>query len=224
MTHPGGLIELKEGTVSKNGTAILSGVNLTINKGEKVLLKGESGSGKSTLVKTLLLYEHLEGSLRFNGETVERNNLCQYRREIGYMGQTPPHLDMPVTGFLEMPFGFKSNKSRPRDKEKTLELLRQLNFTGAVLDKNFVDLSGGERQRLLMVQMLLLDKPVYFLDEVTSALDQKNIRAAVSMVCNSPERTVLAIAHNPEWEEFCSRVITMDNGKIVNDTGRTRGR
>jgi ABC-type transport system involved in cytochrome bd biosynthesis fused ATPase/permease subunit len=65
--------------------------------------------------------------------------------------------------------------------------------------------------------MLMLNRPIYLLDEVTSALDKKNIRAAVSLITGDETRTILSVSHNQEWEESCTRVIEIDRGKIVKD-------
>ena len=212
------MIQVEHLNVTKQETTILEDIDLTIRKGDKILLKGESGSGKSTLIKSLLYFEHFTGRLLFNGNPITRENLCQYRRQTGYIGQTIPNFTETVRNFLAIPYGFKANKNRTIPPQRLEELLNTLNFDETVLDKNYQELSGGEKQRLVILQMLLLDKPIYFLDEVTSALDKKNITAAVLAITNDKERTILSIAHNPEWEEHCTRIIEMDKGKIINDT------
>lgn len=192
-------------------------INLTVHKGDKILLKGESGSGKSTLIKSILYFEHFTGRILFKGSPITRENLSQYRRQTGYIGQTIPNFTENVRDFLAIPYGFKANKDRTMDPQRLARLLETLNFDRNIPDKNYSELSGGEKQRLVILQMLLLDKPVYFLDEVTSALDKKNITAAVSAFTNDNHRTVLSIAHNPEWEDHCTRIIEMDKGRIIND-------
>jgi putative ABC transport system ATP-binding protein len=216
------MIELEHLKVIKRDTVILKDINLTIQKGDKILLKGESGSGKSTLIKSLLYFEHFQGRIIFNGEPITRKNLCHYRRQSGYISQTVPKFNENVRDFLEIPYTFKSNKTLTFNSQKMLELLTKLNFTESILDKNFTELSGGEKQRLLILQMLMLNRPIYLLDEVTSALDKKNIRAAVSLITDDESRTILSISHNEEWEQYCSRVMEIDHGKIVSDSANTK--
>lgn len=211
------MIQLEHLNVTKQDTVILEDINLTIHKGDKILLKGESGSGKSTLIKSLLYFEHFNGRILFNNNPITRENLCLYRHQSGYIGQSIPNFTETVRDFLSIPYGFKLNKNQAINPQQLRELLKTLNFDETTLEKNYSELSGGEKQRLVILQMLLLDKPIYFLDEVTSALDKKNIIAAVSAITNDKNRTVLSIAHNPEWEEHSTRIIEMDKGKIVKD-------
>ncbi len=214
------MIQLEDVNVIKQDTAILKDINLTIGKGDKILLKGESGSGKSTLIKSLLFFEHFQGRLLFYGETVTRESLCSYRRRSGYIGQTVPNFHENVRDFLRIPYQFKANKKLTFDSQQMLQLLNALHFDETVLDKNFSELSGGEKQRMMILQMLMMDKPIYFLDEVTSALDKKNIKAAVSLITGDKKRTVVSISHNQEWEDCCTRVIELEKGKIVRDVTR----
>jgi putative ABC transport system ATP-binding protein len=212
------MIQLEHINVIKKDTVILKDINLTVNKGDKILIKGESGSGKSTLIKSLLYFEHFQGRILFRGEEITRKNLCFYRRQSGYIGQTVPLFHENVKDFLMIPYRFKSNRKLTFAHERMIELLKGLNFDETVLDKDFSELSGGEKQRMVILQMLMLDKPIYLLDEVTSALDRKNIKAAVSLITKGKNRTILSISHNEEWEDDCSRVIEIDNGKIVKDS------
>lgn len=209
------MIQLENLKVVKQGSVILQDINLTLDKGEKVLLKGESGSGKSTLIKSLLFFEQFQGRLLFNDLEITVKNLCEYRGQSGYIGQTAPNFNETVRDFLSMPYTFKANKALNLDSQKMPELLETLHFEQDVLDKNFSELSGGEKQRMLILQMLLLDKPIYFLDEVTSALDKKNIQTVVSLFTADKDKTILSISHNEEWEAHCTRVIELEKGKIV---------
>jgi putative ABC transport system ATP-binding protein len=216
------MIQLEHVKVVKQDTTILKDINLTIHKGDKILLRGESGSGKSTLIKSLLYFEHFQGRILFNGEPITRKNLCHYRRQSGYISQTIPKFNENVRDFLKLPYTFKSNKSLTLDSQKTLGMLGKLNFAESILDKNFSELSGGEKQRLLILQMMMLDRPIYLLDEVTSALDKKNIRAAVSLITGDENRTILSISHNQEWEDHCSRAIELDHGEILSDSAHSK--
>ena len=216
------MIRLEHLTVVKQDTVILKDIDLTLHQGEKILLKGESGSGKSTLIKSLLFFEHFRGRILFNGESIGRQNLCHYRRQCGYLGQTVPNFQDNVRDFLYMPTTFKANKTLAFDPEKLASLLEKLNFAETVLDKKFSELSGGEKQRIMILQMLMLEKPIFLLDEVTSALDKKNIQAAVSLLTADQNRSLLSISHNEEWEDHCTRIIRIDKGEIVTDVTGTK--
>lgn len=212
------MIAVQNLEVVKKETRILDNINLTIRPGDHILLKGESGSGKSTLIKSIIFFESFSGTVSFNSETVTRENLCDFRRQCGYIGQTTPAVEDTVQQFLEMPFHFKSNQSLRYNRQTVNQLLELLNFGPDVLEKQFTDLSGGEKQRMMILQLMLLDKPVFLLDEVTAALDKKNIRAAIQLLTRDKNKTVISISHNLEWEEYCTRIIEMDRGRIVSDT------
>lgn len=218
------MINLKNIEVVKKETRILDNINLDIQPGEHILLKGESGSGKSTLIKSIIFFEIFNGAVLYKDEPITRENLCDFRRNCGYIGQTTPIVDDTVGRFLEMPFHYKSNRSLQYNPQAVNRLLELLNFTTDVLEKQFADLSGGEKQRMMILQLILLDKPVFLLDEVTAALDKKNIQAAIQLLTRDKNKTVLSISHNQEWEEYCTRIIEMNGGRILSDTSAGEGR
>jgi ABC-type iron transport system FetAB ATPase subunit len=129
------MIQLEHVNVVKHDTVILKDINLTIHKGDRILLKGESGSGKSTLIKSLLYYEYFQGRVLFNGKAITRKNLCHYRWQSGYISQTEPKFNENVRDFLKIPYTFKSNKTLAFDSQKMFEMLKKLNFTESILDK-----------------------------------------------------------------------------------------
>jgi energy-coupling factor transporter ATP-binding protein EcfA2 len=97
------------------------------------------------------------------------------------------------------------------------KLLESLNLDISLLKEKFSTLSGGEKQRCVVLQVLMLDKDIYFFDEITSGLDRKNIIKVVSLLTKSPQKTVISISHNQEWEEFCQRKWFLKKGKMLND-------
>lgn len=209
------LIEIRNLNVTKNGKAILSDINFSIRKGEKILIRGESGSGKSTLIKSILFFERFSGNILFVDRVIEEANLINFRNHIGYIGQITPHIEMKVGNFLKLPLSYRANIHKTFDPTKIKQLLDDLNFDDSVLDKNFNDLSGGEKQRILILQVLLLKKPIYLFDEVTASLDDKNINRAIQAITRKREQTVVSISHNRQWEKYCDRTLVMKAGKII---------
>jgi putative ABC transport system ATP-binding protein len=211
------IIELNGVNVSKNGKSILKNINLKIIPGEKILIKGDSGSGKSTLIKTMMLFERFSGFIYYQGQLLDRSNFLSYRRNLGYVGQVLPNFDEQVNQCIMIPFSFKANSEVKFSNERMLTLLEDLNFNQSLLKEFYSTLSGGEKQRVLILQTLLLDRSIYFFDEITSSLDQKNIEKAVNLITANPERTVISISHNSEWEKYCSRVLIMDQGELIRE-------
>lgn len=217
------LIEIEDLSVLKNGKEILAHVNLSIGVGEKVLVRGESGGGKSTLMRAILFFERFSGRVLYNQQEVGTNNFSEFRNHIGYVGQTLPGFQDTVDRVLNIPYAYRTNRRLHCDEDRKMSLLKTLNFQKGVLSENYADLSGGEKQRILILQILLVDKPVVFFDEVTAALDPKNIESAVREITANEGKTVISISHNKEWERYCTRVIDMGSGKIISDTGRWHG-
>ena len=213
------MIDVGHLSVTKGGKTIVSDVSLSVREGEKLLLRGPSGCGKSTLLRALLFFEPFRGSIRFRNETVDRTNLAAFRSRISFLGQTLPQFQVSADELLQMPFRYRANRDHRPDEAEKQRLLEALNFNGGILETSFADLSGGERQRLLILQVLLLNKPVAVFDEITSALDRKNIAGAVREITADPRRTVIAVSHQAEWEAAADRVIEMEEGRVLEGTG-----
>jgi putative ABC transport system ATP-binding protein len=211
------LIEIHDLNVVKKEKPILTDINLTIKTGEKIVIRGESGSGKSTLVKSILFFERFSGSVLFQNRKVGEDNLVEYRSHICYIGQIVPNLDESVRDFFKIPYRYRANRQLEVNQARIRALLPALNFEESVLEKNYRDLSGGEKQRLLIMQTLLLDKPVYIFDEVAASLDEKNVKRAVELITEGKQRTVISISHQTEWEKSSTRVIEMKEGRIVRE-------
>jgi len=215
------LIEVQDLNVTKKGKPILSEINLKISKGEKIVIQGESGSGKSTLVKSILFFERFSGSIFFKNQEVGEGNLIDFRSHIGYIGQIVPNLDESVNDFFKIPYRYKANRHLKANSDSIIRLMANLNFDESILNKNYRDLSGGEKQRLLIMQILLLDKPVYMFDEVTASLDEKNVKRAIELITRKKKRTVISISHHGEWEKCSSRIIEMKQGRIIRNRSRS---
>lgn len=209
------MLELQDISVTKNGQQILDNINLCLQPGEKVLLQGDSGSGKTTLIKALLFFEQFSGTILLRDQAMDHTTVEQYRRCIGYVGQSLPVFEGSVADFLRIPYQLSANRYHVLAEGKLNSMLHDLGFTDSVLEKQFADLSSGERQRLLLGQVLLLDKPCYVLDEVTSALDKKNKKKAIKQVMGQKDSTVITVSHDKEWESSCDRILMLENGRLI---------
>jgi putative ABC transport system ATP-binding protein len=96
-----------------------------------------------------------------------------------------------------------------------MSLIESLNFEEDILEKNFSDLSGGERQRIAIIQVLMLDKKVYLLDEITSALDPVNIRNVIKTLSNDPRRTLVTVSHDQHWDDVPIKKIVLSKGRMT---------
>ena len=211
------MIECKNIRIESKNKVILNSIDLDIKKGEKILIKGESGSGKTSLIRSLVFFAKFNGMIMYDGKEVGVGNIEQYRHRIGYIGQKIPDFNQTVEEFIKIQEGFNLNQKNISSIDIIKEYLNKLNFGSSILKSNFNILSGGEKQRIAVICTLLLNKPIYIFDEVTSALDQKNINALISLIMEDQNRTVISVSHNIEWEKYCIRIIKMENGGIIED-------
>lgn len=203
-------------TVEKGNRRIFSSLNLHVKKGDHILINGPSGAGKSTLLKAMLMFEPIsKGEILLRNEKVTTKTVDSYRHDIAYIGQKAPHYDGLVEEFLNLPFTFKANCDLPHPSTDTIEKLCALfSFDKSPLKRNYNSLSGGEQQRVSIIQALLVDKPIYLLDEITASLDPRNTAKVVKHLCAMKEKTLLIVSHDVEWEESASRIVTIENGTL----------
>ena len=210
------MIQIKNLTVKKNKIKILDDLDLQISEGEKILITGKSGSGKSTLLKNILFFDvKTNGNIFFEGSEVSHKNIGKFRKNIIYIGQKPPTFSGTVEEFLNIPFEFKSAEGRKPSEDTIIKYLSKVSFGKSILKKNFNSLSGGEQQRITIIQSLLINKKIFLLDEITSSLDEENIRRVIDLF-NDEEKTVVAVSHNNEWKNFTDKIYEMKNGKLIN--------
>jgi len=203
-------------TVEKGSRRIFSSLNLHVKKGDHILINGPSGAGKSTLLKAMLMFEPIsKGGILLRNEKVTAKTVDSYRHDIAYIGQKAPHYDGLVEEFLNLPFTFKANRDLTHPSTDTIEELCALfSFEKSPLKRNYNSLSGGEQQRVSIIQALLVDKPIYLLDEITASLDPRNTTKVVKHLCAMKEKTLLIVSHDVEWEESASRIVTIENGTL----------
>ena len=115
-----------------------------------------------------------------------------------------------VKNLLDEIFSYRTNKEK-LDHEKLRVFMQELELEGNILDKNFQELSGGEKQRIGILIALLLNRDIYLLDEVTSALDM-NLKKKVSDYFLAREDwKLLVISHDREWERDWIEIIDLEN-------------
>ncbi|MDR3224144.1 MAG: ATP-binding cassette domain-containing protein [Holosporales bacterium] len=208
--------------VSVNG--ILENLNLTIQKGEFVILIGANGAGKTTLFNTVSGATRIDsGKILMNGSDI--TNTPQYKRSarISSVIQEPrlgTIAEMTILENLKLAYMRNSSKFTLRNtvgyfKEK-LELL------GIGLENRLNEyvgnLSGGQRQLLSLVMAILSDYEILLLDEITAALDPKASNTVMDMskkIILSESKTCLMITHDVRYtKSFGDRVLEMKGGQL----------
>ena len=218
------LIEV-QGLVKKFGPEItaLDHVNLTIDKGQVVVIVGPSGSGKSTLLRSLNLLEvPTEGSVIFEGVDItdKKINLDQHRQKMGMVFQ---HFNLfPHKTVLEnMTLApIKVKKIDPAQAESmAMDLLRKVNLEDRA-QAYPAQLSGGQKQRIAIVRALCMQPDVMLFDEPTSALDPEMVGEVLEVMKDLAAQgmTMVVVTHEMGFaREVGTRVLFMDQGHLLVD-------
>ena len=218
------LIEV-QGLVKKFGPEItaLDHVNLTIDKGQVVVIVGPSGSGKSTLLRSLNLLEvPTEGSVIFEGVDItdKKINLDQHRQKMGMVFQ---HFNLfPHKTVLEnMTLApIKVKKMDPAQAESmAMDLLRKVNLEDRA-QAYPAQLSGGQKQRIAIVRALCMQPDVMLFDEPTSALDPEMVGEVLEVMKDLAAQgmTMVVVTHEMGFaREVGTRMLFMDQGHLLVD-------
>ena len=204
------LIRYENIGVSFENRKILSGFNLTVKKNQKILLRGKSGTGKTTLLKILLGFtKPSEGTIYFRNQVIDSKTCWKARKEIAYVVQNTDLGEGKVKSLLDEIFSYRANKEK-LDHENLRAFMRELELEDDILEKNFQELSGGEKQRIGILIALLLNRNIYLLDEVTSALDAKLKKKIADYFLAREDWTLLIVSHDREWERDWMETINLE--------------
>lgn len=190
------MINFKNISLKFNDKIILNNFNLIVNAGEKILISGVSGKGKTTLLKLLLGFSTPNsGSILVDNLELTEQTINIIRNKIGYMPQSTPFLNVKVEKLIHTIFNYKENLKTKLDMSILIQTLKEFNLDSNILSKNINQLSGGEKQRLAFVIIILLDRKIWILDEITSSLDQDMKEKVINYILNT-NKTVILVSHD----------------------------
>ena len=189
---------------------VLSGLDLSIERGGIFAVLGPNGSGKTTLIKSILgMVLPNKGSIGINGNSVK--NKWAYRKDISYM---PQIADFPgnlkVKELMAMIIDLRQ---KPGDKERLVKLFKLEPY----LNKKFSTLSGGTKQKVNIVLAFMFDSPILILDEPTNGLDPAALIQLKQLLDQEKKqgKTVLITSHILQFvEEVADEVVYLLEGKI----------
>jgi len=202
-------------TLQVHRLPLLEQANLTVQAGEKVVIRGPSGSGKSSLLKAVVGALPLNsGSIHIDDIQLAAPTVSAIRGRIAYIGQEPVLGAETVREALLLPFTYKAHRHHMPDEKRICTDLERLHLQQDILNKPCKRISGGEKQRIAILRALLLDKTIFLADEVTSALDPESRRAVMNALF-LPGITLLSVSHDPEWIRSCSRVVEISDQHLM---------
>ena len=217
------MIEVK-GLCKKFGDVpVLDGLDITVNRGDKVVLVGPSGCGKSTFLRCLNLLEVPEGGeVWFDGQLVngKGTDINALRRKMGMVFQhfnLFPHLTVKEN--ITLAPVLQKLKTRDEADAQAMQLLERIGLA----DKAEVypsTLSGGQKQRIAIVRALAMDPEVLLFDEPTSALDPEMVGEVLQLMKElaASGMTMVVVTHEMGFaREVASRVIFIDEGVVKVD-------
>jgi len=205
-------------------THALSGIHLTIQKGEYVAISGPSGCGKSTLLSILgLLDSPTEGSYVLNGAAVQGLDLSQRarirNREIGFIFQSFNLIgDLNVYENVELPLTYRGMKATER-RERVMHALERVGM-GHRAKHLPSQLSGGQQQRVAVARALVGAPSIMLADEPTGNLDSKNGEAVMELLrdLHRSGSTICMVTHDPRFARHADRTVHLFDGRVVEET------
>nr|WP_187776025.1 amino acid ABC transporter ATP-binding protein [Salinicola corii] len=206
---------------------VLRDINLTVTRGERIVICGPSGSGKSTMIRCINhLEEHQQGSIVVNGVpmTNDVKRIEQIRRNVGMVFQhfnLFPHLTVLENCCLSQIWVQK--KPRAEAEKSAMEYLERVQIADQAL-KYPGQLSGGQQQRVAIARALCMRPEVMLFDEPTSALDPEMIKEVLDVMIELAHEgmTMLCVTHEMGFAKtVADRVIFMDQGQIIEEAPPT---
>lgn len=217
------MIEVKNLQKNYGSLQVLSGIDLSINKGDKVVIVGPSGCGKSTFLRCLNLLEKPDGGeIWFENELVNgpKTDINVLRQKMGMVFQhfnLFPHLTVRQNITLA-PVKLGLLK-QPQADTRAMELLQRIGLADKA-DTYPNMLSGGQKQRIAIVRALAMEPDVLLFDEPTSALDPEMVGEVLELLRELAQggMTMVVVTHEMGFaREVANRVLFIDEGRVKVD-------
>ncbi len=223
MEATNALIQVEHLKKQFGDTLALDDINVSIERGEVVCIIGPSGSGKSTLLRSLNLLEMpTDGNIFVDGIDItdKKNNINMHRQKMGMVFQhfnLFPHMTI-LKNLTIAPMKLQGVSKEEAEKQ-ALALLDRVGLKDRA-NAYPTQLSGGQKQRIAIVRALMMKPEVMLFDEPTSALDPEMVGEVLEVMRElaNENMTMVVVTHEMGFaREVASRVIFMDQGKIVEE-------
>jgi glutamate/aspartate transport system ATP-binding protein len=216
------MIEVRGVNKSFGQNQVLRNCDLTVQRGDVVVICGPSGSGKSTLIKCINgLVPHDSGAIKIEGKTVgSATDWPKLRARIGMLFQhfeLYPHMSALANVSLAQVHVLR--RSRAEADERSRNLLKRVGLA-AKADAMPVNLSGGEQQRVAIARALALDPAAILFDEPTSALDPEMISEVLDVIVElaGEGMTMVVVTHEMGFaRRVADRIVFMDKGETIEE-------
>jgi putative ABC transport system ATP-binding protein len=205
-------------------TLALAGVDISVRRGEMVLLMGPSGSGKTTLLSIMgCILRPTAGQVLVRGRDVtamrEKDLPAVRLKHIGFVFQGF-NLFPTLTAGENVELGLKLKGHRGQEVKDEARRLLELVGLEAKYDAFPADLSGGQKQRVAIARAVAGEPEVLLADEPTAALDTHSGKSVVEMMrelAHSQGRAAVIVTHDVRLTEYADRIVHLEDGRITND-------
>lgn len=220
MTIP--LIQFIDVSKSFGASHVLKGLNLSIYKGEIIVIIGKSGTGKSVLLKHIIgLVQQDSGEILIEGKPLSELSAVDrksFHKKLSYMFQDNALFDfMSIYDNIALPLVEDSMFPKDQVKNKVLKRMKQLGLIG-IEEKFPAQISGGMRKRVALARALVIDPKIVLFDEPTTGLDpirKKKVHSMIQEYQKKFEFTAVIVSHDiPEIFNVAQRIAMLDEGFI----------
>ena len=218
------VIEIKNLKKSFEGKEVLKGINLTVTKGENVVVVGKSGQGKSVTIQCIAgMLTPDEGSIKVLGQEInelDEDELKAVRIRMGFLFQHAALYDsMTVRENLAFPLRAALKiKDRAEIEKRSIEALEAVGLADAI-DKMPADLSGGQRKRMGLARTLIVNPEIILYDEPTTGLDTITSKEISQLIMDIRKRygaSSIIITHDMACaKKTADRIIIMNDGQYI---------
>ena len=211
------MIEFQNVSFSYGEAPVVENLSFSIKKGENVGLIGANGAGKSTIMKLMLGLISGSGEINVGGLPMNKENLAEIRRKIGFVLQDSDNQMFMPTVYEDMIFGPRNyGLSKEETEKRADDVLSQLSLQDLKHRHNH-KISGGEKRMAAIATILAMEPEMILMDEPSTALDPVNRRTVINTINRLPQTKLIASHDLDMILDTCQRVILLSHGAIVAD-------
>ena len=211
------MIEFRNVTFSYGEAPVVENLSFSIQKGETVGLIGANGAGKSTIMKLMLGLITGSGEIKVDGLPMNRENLEEIRKKIGFVLQDSDNQMFMPTVYEDMIFGPRNYGLSKEETDRRVDaVLAQLGLQDLKHRHNH-KISGGEKRMAAIATILAMEPEMILMDEPSTALDPVNRRTVINTINRLPQTKLIASHDLDMILDTCQRVILLSHGAIVAD-------
>ncbi len=214
------LLEVKHLYFSYPNKQVLTDIQLTIHKGERLAIVGKNGAGKSTLAKVLCGFIQGEGEILWKGQSIKEDSVKERAERIGYVLQNPNQMISQTMIFDEVALGLRMRGVTEEEIEHRVHHI--LKVCGLYPFRNWPisALSYGQKKRVTIASILVLNPEIILLDEPTAGQDQRHYREMMEFLdqLNAQGHTIVMITHDMQLMlDYSDRAVVVVDGQIIED-------